>query len=82
MFEEYLINEGWMKSKTAELYSAWASDIEGFSKTKGRGVKCPKCGKELSHKEIFSNPKRYGEEIASFENTCPKCRAKLLVWND
>jgi len=74
-YTKYLITEGWMKS--GSQYSAWASDIDHAGR-----VRCPKCRKELTHKEIYSNPKHSGEEIANFEGKCSSCGAKLLIWND
>jgi hypothetical protein len=63
-------------------FSAFASDIDSYKKTTGKGPRCPRCRKELKMSFIYANRVRRGEEpAAEFINT-HECGAHIHVFND
>ena len=63
-------------------YAAFASDIESFKKTTGKGPRCPLCREELKMSFIFKHAVAHGEEpYASFENE-HTCGAHIKIFND
>lgn len=76
------INEsGWLKQ--GNIYTAWASDIEGFFRKKHKDPRCPKCRNDLTQDAIFQNPHRDRDhDIEYWDGKCPICGAGLKTFND